>query len=197
MNPEPSNTDPLAGGQSQSAQAELRAAINGDQEAFITVTRWLHADVRRLCHRLLNDREDVDDALQETYLRAYKRISAFEPKAGAELRSYLAWVTTIAYRVCLDLLRGRKRAPMDLTNDLRPQHVDETDESASRIDLARAIAELSAEQRAALILVDVSGFSYDAAAAIMGIPRGTVASNLSRGRERLRKVLSPTTECPR
>lgn len=142
--------------------------------------------LRRLAFRLLGDRERAADALQETLLHAFRARGGF--RGEAEVRT---WLYRIAYNVCLDELRRRRVNEVPLSEaGLRAGGEEVAEGVALRQELASALAGLPPAERAAVLLVDAEGLDYAEAAAVLGVPVGTVASRLSRARLALRRVLA-------
>ena len=147
--------------------AVLDRARQGDEEAFATIVQVYDRRLRGLAYRVLGDPNRMDDALQEAYVRAFRALPRF--RGDARLST---WLFRITYNACLDeLARANKVSYLPLD------------------ELATALAALAPEERAALVLVDAEGFDYSAAAKILGIPVGTVASRLNRARSSLRGAL--------
>jgi len=159
---------------------------------------WMD-DVYRFARSMTRDEADADDLVQETYLRAYRAWHTFEP--GSDCRR---WLFTICRNVFLRT-REREARQVDTGGDdavletmaaLReasPFATQNADAIFSRIDLGPAISksieELPDVFRTAVVLVDVEGQSYDEAAAVLGVPIGTVRSRLFRGRRILQHAL--------
>lgn len=138
------------------------------------------AKLRGLVFATLQDRDRVDDVVQETFVRAYRKL----PPSFANVRHEAAWLCTIAYRLCLNEYRTHRRRREVLGVELETELVDPepiVDETL------RALAALPLDQRAAVLLVDLIGLDYESAAAALGVPRGTIASRLSTARARLRE----------
>jgi RNA polymerase sigma-70 factor, ECF subfamily len=172
--------------------AVLDRARRGDQEAFAALLRHYDPGLRALAYRLLGDRDRMDDALQEAYVNAYKALPRF--RGASKIGS---WLYRIVYNACLDELRRARRAaqlPLDEVGELPGPSRDPGEQAAGRGDLACALARLAPEERAAVLLVDAQGFSYDEAGRVLDIPAGTIASRLSRARAALRKSLGGDTE---
>lgn len=170
----------------------LARAKAGDRQAFTEVVRHYDHRLRALAHRLLGDRAAMDDALQDAYVKAYRALPGFREDAGLG-----TWLYQITYRACIDLQRRESRHKADTTTDWAPPAATATGPAAdpastatNRTDLKRALAALPVDQRAAVLLVDAEGLDYDAAAAVLGIAPGTIASRLSRARAALRAVLA-------
>lgn len=161
-------------------------ARQGDHAAFTTLLRRHDDQMRALAWSVLRDRSAMDDVLQDAYLKAYRNLDRFRGESR-----FSTWLHRIVYRACLDHLRRRREViglvdADDLPGPARPQaDVDE------RLAVAQAIATLDPETAAALLLVDRDGHSYEEAGFVLGIPAGTVASRLHRGRRALRAVLDP------
>jgi RNA polymerase sigma-70 factor (ECF subfamily) len=96
------------------------------------------------------------------------------------------WLTTVGVRLAIDERRRRRRWGF-----LGLRETDASWAIAADPDLWRALARLDRRSRAAIVLTTVDGYSQDEVALLLGVPRGTVASLISRGRERLRAELGP------
>ena len=181
---------PLARPRRRAARDErlLDAARVGDHGAFTTLLRRHDDQMRALAWSILRDRVAMDDALQEAYLKAYRSLDRFRGESA-----FSTWLHRIVYRTCLDQIRRHRPADPWPDADLPAAgaHQDGVDE---RLTLQRALASLDPETAAALVLVDRDGHSYDEAGVVLGIPAGTVASRLHRGRRALRSVLDPEGE---
>jgi RNA polymerase sigma-70 factor (ECF subfamily) len=172
--------------------AVLERARRGDQEAFAAVIRHYDPGLRALAFRLLGDRDRMDDALQEAYVKAFRALPRFrgDSKLGT-------WLYRIAYNACLDeLARSRRVVELPLAEEREQpsRWADPGDVAAQRHDLAAALAALPPEERAAVLLVDAQGFDYREAGRVLGVPEGTVASRLSRARAALRRSLAGPPE---
>ena len=142
---------------------------------------------------MMRNPHDAADALQDAYLAAFRRAESFRGDAQVT-----TWLHRIVVNACLDRLRKQQRQrseqPLpddpDRAGELMAETVpDPVEQRELRDDLATALAELNDDQRAALLLVDVEGYSVEEAAAILGVPPGTVKSRCARGRARLAAVL--------
>jgi RNA polymerase sigma-70 factor (ECF subfamily) len=165
-------------------------ARRGDRRAFAQLVRHYDDGLRALAYRLLGDRDRMDDALQEAYVAAFRALPRFRGDAGLG-----TWLYRIAYNACLDeLRRTRTVVPIDSVRERVDPSSPTDDRAAARSDLGAALAALPPEDRAAVLLVDAQGFDYRSAAAILGVPEGTVASRLSRARRALRRQLDDRLE---
>jgi RNA polymerase sigma-70 factor (ECF subfamily) len=152
---------------------------------FERLVREEHPRLRVLASRVLGDPGDVEDALQEAYLKAF---GAYPEARQHPTGSLQGWLYRIVYRCAIDQTRrraGRRTSTLDPTFSSAPF----ADESDSAIDLERAFNRLSPETRAAVTLVDVLGFDYQAAADALDTNRGTIASRLHTARAVIRKHL--------
>ena len=150
---------------------------------------------------LTRNRADAEDLVQESLVRAFRGIDRFD---GRHPR---AWLLTIVRHTHLNLVRRKRPAPVGDWEVLRAHrpafgaahqgsaeqtHLDATLSE----ELAAALAGLDERFRETVVLVDVHDLSYAEAAAVLGVPVGTVMSRLSRGRNRLRAALGPTFLTP-
>jgi RNA polymerase sigma-70 factor (ECF subfamily) len=180
----------------------IERAREGDIGAFNQLVERYQAGLFNLCLRLVGDRETAEDATQEAFLSAYRSLARF---AGGNVRS---WLYRIAANQCKDELRRRKRrgptGSLDRIFDQLESQVEVEDEGESAADLVerletgaalqQALLALPFEQRQAIVLVDVYGFSYDEVAKLAGASTGTVKSRIHRGRERLRGLVRSQPE---
>lgn len=160
----------------------------GDPEAFTAVVLANDLGFRMLTARLVGDVR-TDDVLQEAYLKAFRAIRRHRGPNG----SVPAWLYRVVYHACLDELRRVRRhstESLDMNAELPSSDRGPDEVATDRAHLAAALAMLTSEQRAAVILVDAIGFDYSETAHILGVRRGTVASRLSHARSALRNVLN-------
>jgi RNA polymerase sigma-70 factor, ECF subfamily len=164
--------------------AELALARAGDPDAFTALVRRVDDGLRALAYRLLGDRDRMDDALQEAYVRAFRALPRFRGEAALA-----TWLYRIVYNVCQEELRRSSR--LRLVEPVEAQDPASLAEAVEvRAGLAEALAALAPEDRAAVLLVDAQGFDYRAAAEILDVPEGTIASRLNRARALLRRALA-------
>ena len=164
-------------------------ALAGEQRAFTELVRRYDDRLRGLAYKILGDRHRMDDAMQEAYLRAYRNLHRF--RRDAELGS---WLYRIVHNACIDELRrmGRRPPPVD-TSEAGwdgPSGAPDPERTVVATDRAlRALAALPDDQRTTVLLVDGEGFDNLAAADILDVAPGTVASRLSRARTTMRRLL--------
>jgi len=162
----------------------LQAHAHGDAEAFETLVRRHRDRLWAVALRTLGDREDAADAVQDALLSAYRNAARFRGDSAVT-----TWLHRIVVNACLDRVRRRQARPtVPLPEDgtrggglVAAPAVDRD----TALDVRAALSRLPADQRAALVLVDVQGYGVAEAAQILGIPEGTVKSRCARGRARL------------
>ena len=140
-------------------------------------------NLRRYARALVGDRDGADDLVQDTLERAVRKFHLWRP---GDLR---AWLFSIMHNVFVNQLKSRK-IPADV-------EIDDTFAAPMPgvtrmdvMDLQRALGTLAPEQREVVLLVALEDMSYADVSRALGIPMGTVMSRLSRGRERLRRVMN-------
>jgi RNA polymerase sigma-70 factor (ECF subfamily) len=169
--------------------AVLDRARQGDEEAFAALVHAYDRRLRGLAYRILGDHDRMDDALQEAYVRAFRSLPRF--RGDARLST---WLFRITYNACLDeLARAGKSAhlPLDELAEQASEGPEPGEALGVRRELEVALASLTPDERAVVLLVDARGLDYSEAGGILGIPVGTVASRLNRARAGLRRALGP------
>ncbi|MCX4455370.1 RNA polymerase sigma factor SigM [Streptomyces sp. NBC_01340] len=177
-----------------SDQDLLARHVEGDPEAFGEIVRRHRDRLWAVALRTLGDREEAADAVQDALVSAYRAAHTFRGQSAVT-----TWLHRITVNACLDRARkaaSRKTSPVDDTERL--EQLLEPHESAAapaeRNDLHRelltALGTLPADQRAALVLVDMQGYPVAEAARVLDVPVGTVKSRCARGRARLLPLLT-------
>lgn len=185
----------------RSNEAELiQNALQGQLDAFNQLVLAYQDLAYNQAFYLLRDKEAAEDATQDAFLIAYRKLNSFR---GPNFRS---WLLRIVTNLCLDQLRQWKRRqtialqPLDAENEeiespswlvdagLSPEGAVELIELQRLLE--QSLAELPAEYRATVYLVDVLEFDYIEAADALGVPIGTVKSRLARARQQLRSMLN-------
>ncbi len=157
----------------------ITAARDGDLDAFEALVRRHEVAVYRVAFRLLRSDADAQDATQETFVRAWRSISRFRNES-----TFSVWLYRIVTRRCLDLLAARRPSAI-LEDDEIDAGVDtaETAEGRERLRaVTRAIAALPAGQRAALVLREFEGLSYDEIADVLETTVPAVKGRIHRAR---------------
>ncbi|MEU2098740.1 MULTISPECIES: RNA polymerase sigma factor SigM [Streptomyces albovinaceus subgroup] len=167
----------------------LAQHVAGDPDAFGELVRRHRDRLWAVALRTLGDREEAADAVQDALVKAFRAAHTFRGQSAVT-----TWLHRITVNACLDRVRkaaSRRTSPVDdaerLDQLLEPHESAEA--PAVRQDLHRqlqkALDTLPAEQRAALVLVDMQGYPVAEAASILEVPAGTVKSRCARGRARL------------
>ena len=155
------------------------AARSGDPVAAAALVRATQAEVWRFCASLV-DTAAADDLTQETFLRAFKALPAFEGRSSVR-----TWLFGIARRACADHVRSAVRR----RGLLRRAGAGATEESAAdpaeAVGATALLARLRPAQREAFVLTQVLGLSYEEAAQALGVPIGTIRSRVARARVEL------------
>lgn len=157
----------------------LQAAQDDDLDAFEALVRRHQATVYRVALRMLRSEADAQDATQETFVRAWLSLHRFRRESAVS-----TWLYRIVTRRCLDMIAIRRP-----TEDLQPTElnagVDTADTAEQRERLravTRAIAKLPGEQRAALVLREFEGLSYDQVADVLNTSVPAVKGRIHRAR---------------
>jgi len=171
----------------------LARHVAGEHQAFGELVRRHQGRLWAVALRTLGDREEAADALQDALVAAFRAAHTFQGRSAVT-----TWLHRIVVNACLDRARRaavRRTRPLEdeqsLEAVLEPaEGADSTAERAElRAQLGAALAQLPAEQRAALVLVDLQGYSVTEAAAVLSVAPGTIKSRCSRGRARLLPLL--------
>jgi RNA polymerase sigma-70 factor, ECF subfamily len=154
----------------------LEAATEGDNRAAETFVAHTQVAVRRLC-RALGSVHDVDDLVQESYLRAFRSA----PTRCSD-GNVTAWLLTISRRVCADAVRERQRHRriQDRALALFPR-----DGAPEPTYVSVLLDDIDDQRREAFVLTQLAGLSYEEAAEICGCPVGTIRSRVARARRDL------------
>jgi RNA polymerase sigma-70 factor (ECF subfamily) len=172
----------------------VERARSGDLDAFNDLVECYQDLLFSLVVRMVPDRDQAADAVQEAFFSAYRNIDRFR---GGSFRS---WVSRIAINAAMDLQRLRKRRPVEPYPELedeswQPPADASADPVTSSLEAERhralnaALAQVTDDQRAAIVLFDVEGYDYAEIATMTGVSLGTVKSRIHRGRLALRALL--------
>ena len=177
----------------------IRRAQQGDNSAFEQLLLAHQKKVYNLCLRMAANPDDALDLSQEAFIKAWRALGQYQFEASVS-----TWLFRLTSNVCIDFLRRKKRRQeMSLT-----ENYDDSDEGAelslpdcaplpeqqaitneTKIELARAMGQLSPDHREILQLRVVEDLPYEQIADILGVRVGTVKSRLARARLSLRKIL--------
>ena len=188
----------------------IEAAKSGDAQAFESLLLKSQQKLFSLAVGMLHDRDDAKDAVQDTWIKAYKKIQDFQANA-----SFGTWLYRICVNVCIDKQRSQKRRKKVGMDNIAPLSTHE-DNLYTQVDVSPSIAGsnpvqnlanqelgdkiqdglkgLSEEHRSVLLLREVDGMSYDEISEALDIPKGTVMSRLYHARRNLQILLAPYLE---
>lgn len=174
---------------SVSSDADLIAAhTNGDPHAFSELFRRHRDRLWAVALRTMRDHDEAADALQDAMISAFRNASSFRAESRVT-----TWLHRIVVNACLDRIRRRQARPtVPLPEDGPGEPATPRDlmaERDTRMAIQDALAELPEDQRTAIVLVDVQGYSVAEAAELIGVVGGTVKSRCARGRLKLAKLL--------
>lgn len=190
----------MGGGQAPSS-AEKRStatpAVPSDQAAWVAPS-WddivrQHADrVYRLAYRLSGNRFDAEDLTQETFVRVFRSLADYTPG------TFEGWLHRITTNLFLDMVRRRQKIRFDALAEDASERLPSDEPGPERAfeqnnldpEIQRALDALPADFRAAVVLCDLEGLSYEEIALTLDIKVGTVRSRIHRGRVLLREALA-------
>jgi RNA polymerase sigma-70 factor (ECF subfamily) len=164
----------------------------GDLLAFEEVYRAHAGRLYSVACRMLGNRADAEDLLQEIFLAAHRKLDTFRGESALG-----TWLYRLATNLCLDYLRSRTGRAIQVTDSLEdePWLFDAAsrglaDRTVTKMDLERAMAQLPEGCRAAFVLHDVEGLEHREVGEILGIAEGTSKSQVHKARLKLRSLLS-------
>ncbi|MGB3303799.1 RNA polymerase sigma factor SigM [Gordonia sp. (in: high G+C Gram-positive bacteria)] len=174
---------------SQTADTELlRAHLAGDREAFRELYERHRNHLWAIALRTTGNPDDAADAIQDAWVSIHTSATSYRADA-----SVASWLHKIVVNSCLDRIRrcrSHDTVPLfEFATMIADDH-DYTEDIDVSLSIGRALDVLTPDQRAAIILVDLNGYSISDAAAALQVPFGTVKSRCSRGREKLALVLN-------
>jgi RNA polymerase sigma-70 factor (ECF subfamily) len=171
----------------------LAERLMATERDFEDIYREHHRKVFNLCAYLLNSPNAAEDAAHEVFLRAQRRMDTYDPALP-----FSSWILKVASNYCIDILRRRgleKRLfavdtseSLDLSSH-RPSPLTQVLTSEQGETVRRALGSLPDKFRVPIVLTYYNEYSYDQIAAVMRIPRNTVATLLFRGKQLLREKL--------
>ncbi|WP_458407443.1 RNA polymerase sigma factor [Anaerotignum sp.] len=177
----------------------IRKAKQGDMLAFEELILKHEKIVYNVALRMMNHSEDAKDISQEVFLKAYRSLANFDERS-----TFSTWLYRITHNTCIDEMRKRKgKQSYSLEEELESedgsmqrQIADEGDtpeesllREEQKSEILRALDTLSEEHKAAIILRDVKGLSYEEIAEILELSLGTVKSRISRARNQLKNEI--------
>ncbi|OHU98850.1 RNA polymerase sigma factor SigM [Mycobacterium talmoniae] len=176
----------------QRSDSELLAAhVAGDRYAFEELFNRHRRRLHRLARLTSCSPEDAADAVQDAMLSVHRGAGAFRHDAAVG-----SWLHRIVVNACLDGRRRAKAHPTAVLADHSPAVADRTAQVETAVVVQRALLRLPVEQRAAVVAVDMHGYSIADAARALGVAEGTVKSRCARARARLAPLLASTRPGP-
>jgi RNA polymerase sigma-70 factor (ECF subfamily) len=147
--------------------------------------------VFRLAYRLTGNKHDAEDLTQDVFIRVFRSLSSYSPG------TFEGWLHRITTNLFLDRVRRKQRIRFDSLPDdaadrlqgREPTPANAFDDRHLEADIQSALDALSPEYRAAVVLCDIEGLTYEEIAATLGVKLGTVRSRIHRGRAQLRRAL--------
>ena len=177
-------------------QAAPATAVQPEEQAWTPpswdeVVRLHSARVYRLAYRLTGNQHDAEDLTQEVFVRVFRSLSTYSPG------TFEGWLHRITTNLFLDSVRRRARIRFDALGEdttgrlagREPGPAQAYDDTHLDADIQAALDALPPDFRAAVVLCDLEGLSYEEIAATLGIKLGTVRSRIHRGRNQLRAAL--------
>lgn len=173
---------------------QITRAAAGDAAAVRALVNRYSPGVLSLATRMLSDRGEAEDVTQETFIRAWKALPGWEPRA-----KFSTWLHRVALNLCYDRLRKRRESlPGELPDlaDTRLSPQEALDQSQRVLAIEQAISALPERQSAALTLCALQGHSQAEAAEIMDVSVEALESLLARARRTLRAHLLERSPSP-
>lgn len=176
----------------------------GDKLAFNLLVEKYHRRVARLLTRMVKNQEDIEDVVQETFIKAYRAIGNFRGDSA-----FYTWIYRIAINTAKNLLVTQNRRPSTIREiDDGDNETFEDNSALSNIDtpeslyqtkqigeaVNEAMSALPEELRAAIVMREIDGLSYEEIALAMDCPIGTVRSRIFRAREAIAVRIKPLLE---
>ena len=163
---------------------------DGDQSAFERIVKTYQDRIYNLCRYLLGNSQDAEDAAQDVFIKAYRKLKDFRPES-----SLYTWLYRIGVNTCLDHKRKYRPEPLKdqslveglLSAEPSPERSYQSKEIGQAIQAA--LAQLPKNSRAVIVLKEIEGLSYEEMAEVLNTSIGTVKSRISRARKELRRLL--------
>ena len=182
----------LIGADERTDDELLAAHVAGDPNAFGLLFARHRNRMWAIALKTMRDPEEAADALQEAMIAAFRRAGSFRGESKVT-----TWLHRVVVNACLDRIRRnkvRKAYPLPEDPDRMSElagstRTDEVERHDLRQSLNAALGQLNTDQRTALLLIDVEGYSVEEAATVLGCAAGTVKSRCARGRARLARLL--------
>lgn len=159
----------------------IKKAVKGDPEAFIEIINKNEITLYKTAKAILNNEDDIGDAIQEAILAAYNNIGTLK-----NTKYFKTWLTRILINKCNDIIRKNKNL-LFIEEYKEGSYNEELDE---KLDFNNAFSNLSSEHKIVLNLYYVSGFNSREIAEILEVNESTIKSRISRAKKKLKSFLS-------
>ena len=159
-------------------KSTVAKAKSGDNDAFLALINENRLNVYRVARGILKSEHDIEDAIQNTVIKAYEKINTLKKD-----EFFKTWLIRILINECNEIIRKNKRLE-SINNGSNEERYNDTYEN---IDLINAINGLNEELRITTVLFYFEDMTIKDISAVLKIPEGTVRSRLSRAREKLRE----------
>ena len=170
----------------------LTRAQKGDTAALDAVLRHHYDAIRSICHRIVINSADAEDATQMALISVARALPSFDRRA-----SLSTWIYRIATNAALDELRRISRRPVPTQDSaIDRAQPDTTGDVDTQMLIADALGGVAPEYRVVLVLRHVADLDYEEIATILDIPIGTVRSRLARGRTQLTEIVGNQFPAP-
>jgi RNA polymerase sigma-70 factor (ECF subfamily) len=175
-------------------QEWILRAMQGSEEAFKLIVEAYQSPVFNLCYRMLGNKQEAEDAAQETFLRTYRNLRRYDPD-----RKFATWILSIASHYCIDRLRKKRLKMISLDGLLprfegpekRPGPEDSLTHQEMQADVRAILGQLGSVDRAAIVLRYWYDCSYEEIAETLSLSVPAVKSRLHRARKSLAEQYSP------
>jgi len=167
----------------------------GDQAAFEEIVLKYQDRIYNLCHHMLDNVHEAEDAAQDTFIKAYQNLNKFRPEA-----SFYTWLYRIAVNTCLDYKKrpfweslfkssseGEEFISEPVSAGPSPEKLYESKQLG--FALSKSLRKLSLKLRTVIILKEIEGLSYEEIVEVLDVSIGTVKSRISRAREELKRLM--------
>ncbi len=192
-------TDDSSGPRAAAATASFGTEETWTPPSWEEIVSTHSGRVYRLAYRLTGNQHDAEDLTQEVFVRVFRSLSTYTPG------TFEGWLHRITTNLFLDMVRRRQRIRFDALGEDAAERLPSREPSPAQhfndthfdADVQQALDTLAPEFRAAVVLCDIEGLSYEEIAATLGVKLGTVRSRIHRGRSHLRSALRHRAPAPR
>lgn len=162
----------------------VNLARKGDHQAYSEIVMLMQQEIFKYCYPMMGNRQDAEDMVQETFIRAYENLSKYHEEGR-----FKGWLFTIANRTCLNKLRRKSRFHA-LINKLETETSTSNIVEASNIEIMSLLDALNPKAKAIIILRVLHDMSYEEISNILGISASSLRKQYERARKKLQKEIS-------